>query len=114
MATLGQLIAQARKQRQLSQKELAKLVERDDGKSIAPQYLNDIEHDRRTPSDYILEQLAKVLQLGTDLGYMYYLIGKWPVDLRQTSIDAQSFRERIRIFRRGRENRGKAEDDLGD
>ena len=108
MATLGQLIAQARKQRQLSQKELAKLVEREDGRSIAPQYLNDIEHNRRTPSDYILEQLAKVLQLGTDLAYMYYLIGKWPMDLRETSMDAESFRERIRVFRQGHENRGKS------
>ena len=105
MATLGQLIAQARKQRQLSQKELAKLVEREDRRSIAPQYLNDIEHNRRTPSDYILEQLATVLHLDTDLAYMYYLIGKWPADLRHTSMDAEGFREVIRTFRRGSENK---------
>lgn len=101
MATLGQLIAQTRKQRQLSQKELAKLVKSKEGGSITPQYLNDIEHNRRTPSDYVLEQLARVLQLGTDLEYMYYLIGKWPTDLRRTSMDAENFRRKIRVFRRG-------------
>ena len=50
MTSLGRLIASARKDKQLSQKELAALVLKEDGEAITPQYLNDIEHDRRSPS----------------------------------------------------------------
>lgn len=101
MQSLGQLIAQARKKRQLSQKELASLIEREDGNTISPQYLNDIERNRRTPGDYVLEQLAKALGLDSNLEYMYYLIGKWPANLKDLSMDADTFTEAMRVFRRG-------------
>lgn len=101
MQTLGQLIAQARKKRQLSQKELASLIEKENGKPISPQYLNDIERDRRTPGDHVLEQLATVLGLDSNLEYMYYLVGKWPANLKELSMDANTFTERMRVFRRG-------------
>ena len=101
MQSLGQLIAQARKKRQLSQKELASLIEREDGNTISPQYLNDIERNRRTPGDYVLEQLAKALGLDSNLEYMYYLIGKWPANLKELSMDADTFTEAMRVFRRG-------------
>ena len=99
MESLGQLIAQARKKRQLSQKELASLIEREDGNPISPQYLNDIERNRRTPGDYVLEQLARALALDSKLEYMYYLIGKWPANLKELSMDADTFTERMRVFR---------------
>ncbi len=101
MQSLGQLIAQARKKRQLSQKELASLIEREDGNTISPQYLNDMERNRRTPGDYVLEQLAKALGLDSNLEYMYYLIGKWPANLKELSMDADTFTEAMRVFRRG-------------
>lgn len=101
MQSLGQLIAQARKKRQLSQKELASLIEREDGNTISPQYLNDIERNRRTPGDYVLEQLAKALGLDSNLEYMYYLIGKWPANLKELSMDADTFTKAMRVFRRG-------------
>ena len=64
MTSFGRLIASARKDKQLSQKELAALVIKEDGEAITPQYLNDIEHDRRSPSsDHIVNQFAKVLGL---------------------------------------------------
>lgn len=67
MSSFGRLIASARKDRQMSQKELAELVEKEDGVAITPQYLNDIEHDRRSPSsDHIVRQFAKVLKIPAD------------------------------------------------
>ncbi len=105
MQTLGQLIAQTRKKRRLSQKELASRIEREDGTTISPQYLNDIERDRRNPGDYVLEQLARALGLESNLEYMYYLIGKWPANLKELSMDADAFKEAMRVFRRGSGNK---------
>jgi transcriptional regulator with XRE-family HTH domain len=45
----------------LSLRELARRIER------APSYLNDIEHDRRVPSEAVLMQLASELDLDADL-----------------------------------------------
>jgi len=81
--TFGQAIAKARKAKGLIQKELAALVVKDDaGGAISPQYLNDIEHDRRSPkSDRLIKRFAKVL--GEDEGYLFFLAGKIPDDLRK-------------------------------
>ena len=71
-------IAKARKAKRLSQKELAALIVKDeDGGAISPQYLNDIEHDRRNPtSDYLIRRFAKVLD--EEEGYLFVLAGKIP------------------------------------
>lgn len=83
--TLGSYISNSRKKIGMSQKELAKKIEREEGGSISSQYLNDIEHDRRSPSsDHIIHQLARVLNIGTD--YIYYLAGRVPPDLRQANL----------------------------
>ena len=61
--SFGILIATARKLQKLSQKELAEKIIKEDGQAITPQYLNDIEHDRRSPtSDELIKQFAKVLR----------------------------------------------------
>jgi transcriptional regulator with XRE-family HTH domain len=58
----------------LSQKELAALIRKEDGEPITPQYLNDIEHDRRSPSsDHLVKQFAKVL--GVETTVLYSAIG---------------------------------------
>jgi transcriptional regulator with XRE-family HTH domain len=63
LTSFGSLIASARKEQKLSQKELAEKIIKEDGQAITPQYLNDIEHDRRSPtSDYLVKQFAKVLR----------------------------------------------------
>ena len=79
--SFGQAIGKARKG--LSQKELAALVVKDEeGGAISPQYLNDIEHDRRSPtSDHLIKQFAKVLE--EDEGYLFVLAGKIPDDVRK-------------------------------
>ena len=59
--TLGEQIHTARLKHELSLRELARRIER------APSYINDIEHDRRTPSEEVLVQIARALDLDIDI-----------------------------------------------
>jgi transcriptional regulator with XRE-family HTH domain len=81
--TFGRAIVVARKAKGLSQKDLAALIHKEDDEGpISPQYLNDIEHDRRCPmSDHLIRQFAQVL--GEDEGYMFVLAGKIPQEIRE-------------------------------
>jgi transcriptional regulator with XRE-family HTH domain len=81
--TFGQTISKARKEKALSQKDLAAMIlKEEDGTAISPQYLNDIEHDRRSPtSDHLIRQFAKALGLQEDL--LFVLAGKIPDDVRR-------------------------------
>ena len=99
--TFGSYVSDARKEANLSQKELAQLVKREDGESISPQYLNDIERDRRTPSsDHLIEEFAKALKL--DTAYLHYISDKMPPELRDKYSDNEfegvmkSFRKKIK------------------
>jgi Helix-turn-helix len=75
--TLGRAIAPARKLKGLSQKELATTVIKGNGEAITPQYLNDIEHDRRTPSsEHLVGQFARVP--GIDSKALFAIIGILP------------------------------------
>ncbi len=77
MSSFGAAIASARKAKSMSQKELATRINKEDGQSITPQYLNDIEHDRRSPtSDHMIGQFAKVLAIPE--GVLYVLSGVLP------------------------------------
>src|ERR1700691_5756098 len=64
MKTFGEVIAELRKERGLTQKALAAQVKKKDGTAIGLPYINDIEHDRRGPpaSDFVV-QLAEVLEV---------------------------------------------------
>jgi transcriptional regulator with XRE-family HTH domain len=54
------------------QKTLAAKIKREDGKPISPQYLNDIEHNRRSPSsDRLIRQVADALDM--DAKYLTYV-----------------------------------------
>lgn len=78
-ATFGSVICARRKDQKLTQKDLASQILREDGVPISAQYLNDIEHDRRSPSsDFIVKQLAKLLNIPEE--YLYYMAGKFPTD----------------------------------
>ena len=77
MSTFGTIISDARKRAGLSQKELATRIKKEDGQSISPQYLNDIEHDRRNPSGgFLIEQFAKALKLPKE--YLILAAGAFP------------------------------------
>ena len=81
--TFGRAIARARKDKGLSQKELAAMIIKEDGTAISPQYLNDIEHDRRSPmSDHLILQFEKILE--KEPGYLFVLAGKIPEEIRRT------------------------------
>ncbi len=85
--TFGRAIVAGRKAKGISQRELAGLVLKEEGgESISPQYLNDIEHDRRSPtSDHLIREFARVLD--EDEGYLFVLAGKIPKDIREKARD---------------------------
>ena len=98
--TFGQAISKARKALGLSQKELAaRVMKEEGGGSISPQYLNDIEHDRRSPtSDHLIRQFATVLEV--DEGYLFVLAGKIPDELRRAANDQDKIVAAFTNFRK--------------
>jgi len=92
-------ITEARKRANLSQRELAARVTKEDGCPISPQYLNDFERDRRTPtSDRLIEQLAQ--ELGISEYVLYHRAGGVPKDLRNAEADDATLVEAWTAFRR--------------
>ena len=63
---LGEVIKQARQARRLTLRRLADQVMKEDGTSISPQYLFDIEVHHRLPAPHVLRELARVLELEYD------------------------------------------------
>jgi len=97
--TFGEIIAEGRKKANLSQKELANLIKKEDGESISPQYLNDLERDRRNPpSDFLIKQFAKVLDLELDV--LYYCAGKLPADVMSAKADKEKVVAAYKAFRK--------------
>ncbi len=79
MTTFGKAISDERKSLRLSLRELAERVKKEDGASISPQYLNDIEHGRRNPPPaYIIRQLAE--ELGFEFDYLLVLSNELPAE----------------------------------
>jgi transcriptional regulator with XRE-family HTH domain len=58
--TLGELIREARVGKELTLRGLA----RDLG--LSPSYINDVEQDRRVPSEPVLRRLGEILELDID------------------------------------------------
>jgi transcriptional regulator with XRE-family HTH domain len=98
MKTLGQFILDRRRELGLSGRELVAGIKKSDGKPISIPYLVDLEHDRRKPSDEVLVQMAKVLQVDSDL--LYYLAGRMPPDLSARNIKAEEVTAAWKAFRR--------------
>ena len=97
--TFGKYISEVRKRDGMLQKQLAELIEREEGGSISPQYLNDIEHDRRSPSsDHMIQQFAQVLKVSAN--YLYYLAGRMPAEVRQANMPPNKVDEWVSAFRR--------------
>ena len=85
--TFGKLITVARKRMGLSQKQLASRITKDDGEPISPQYLNDIERDRRNPpSPLLIEKFAKELEISEDR--LSAAAGTLPLDLQRQVAEA--------------------------
>jgi len=97
--SFGCVVAEARKKLGLSQKELATKIIKEDGEPISPQYLNDIEHDRRSPSsDHIIEQFSKVLSIKPEV--LYYWAGKFPKDIKENPADEAKVVRAYTAFRK--------------
>lgn len=98
--TFGQAIAKARKQKAMSQKDLASRINKGDGTgAISPQYLNDIERDRRSPSsDHLIHEFSSVLDIDDNL--LFVLAGKIPDELRRTIKDPAKAAAAFMNFRR--------------
>ncbi len=83
----------------MTQKELAARLKKGDGSPISPQYLNDIEHDRRgAPPSPLLKQLSKILEL--DLNLLAYLAGRIPEDLLDPRASPGQVVEAFKAFRK--------------
>ena len=97
--TFGSYISQQRRARGLSQKQLAEEIRREEGGPISPQYLNDIEHDRRSPSsDHMINEFARVLDLSAN--YLSYLTGRVPAAARRSDATPRDIDQWVRAFRR--------------
>lgn len=99
MPTFGQAIAEARKRAHMTQKELAAKLKKEDGSPISPQYLNDIEHNRRgAPPSPLLKQLSRILEL--DVNLLAYLAGRIPEDLLDSRASPGQVVEAFKAFRK--------------
>jgi transcriptional regulator with XRE-family HTH domain len=97
--TFGRTLTDARRKAGLSQRELAARILKEDGEPISPQYLNDLERDRRNPpARYLLKQLSEVLQLPED--YLDFMAGQLPEDLRAGSYAPEEVQAAFVAFRR--------------
>lgn len=99
--SFGQIIAEERKKRGWSLKEVASRIMREEGGSISIQYLNDIEHDRRGPSsDHMVRQFAEIFELGKEgQEWLIYRAGRWPSELR-SKLSKAEFSDGMTAFRR--------------
>ena len=97
MPTFGELVARRRKELGKSQKELASLIHKEEGDPISPQYLNDLERDRRgAPGDHLMNEFARELDLSLDL--LFNAAGELPPDLR--GLDERTVEKAYAAFRR--------------
>ncbi len=97
--SFGHVISEARKKTGLSQKELALKIKKEDGKPISPQYLNDIEHDRRSPSsDHLIRQFSEALDIPIEI--LYYRVGQIPEDVRGEDVNRDRVVRAYKAFRR--------------
>jgi len=82
MKTFGTVVGEARRAIGMSQKELASKVRKEDGQAISPQYLNDVERDRRNPpGEYLIAQIAVALKVDKDV--LCLAAGTIPEDVRK-------------------------------
>jgi transcriptional regulator with XRE-family HTH domain len=97
--SFGGRIAKRRKELGLSLKEVADRVKKEDATPISPQYLNDIEHDRRQPdSNRLIDQLAAALKLPAEV--LYYDAGKLVGSARLHKVSEENIVEAYKAFRR--------------
>ena len=99
MPSFGEVVSQKRKEAGLNQKELAAQVIKEDGQAISPQYLNDLEHNRRNPPpSHLIEQFAAALKIEAVI--LYHCAGELPPDLRCTPAEEGKVVAAYKAFQR--------------
>jgi transcriptional regulator with XRE-family HTH domain len=100
MKTFGEIVSEARRAKGLSQKELASKIRKEDGQPISPQYLNDVEHNRRNPpSEHLIIQIAALLGLDKDV--LCLAAGTIPQDLKKIAAsDPEKVEQAFKAFRK--------------
>jgi transcriptional regulator with XRE-family HTH domain len=100
MKTFGTIVAEARRAIGMSQKELASKVKKEDGQAISPQYLNDVERDRRNPpSEHLIGQIAVILKIDKDV--LCLAAGMIPADVKKlAATHPEQVEEAFRAFRK--------------
>jgi len=96
--TLGELLAERRKELSISQKEMAALIKNRDGKPITSAYLNYLEHNRGEPPDYLLDQFAEILRMSRDV--LYFWTRRMPPDIEPGEATPEEVTAAYRAFRR--------------
>ena len=89
--SLGQALRARRQALGWTQRAVADRV------GLSPQYLHDLELDRRGGSDPVLERLAATLGLSAE--WLYYLAGRYPPDLRGLDAPAERVLAAWQAFR---------------
>jgi transcriptional regulator with XRE-family HTH domain len=96
--TFGQVLAKARQRARLNLRDMAQDVKKEDGEPISFQYLHDLENDRRNaPSDHLLDELARVLNISPN--YLYYYARRIPADF-VVNLDEQQVNEAYEAMRK--------------
>lgn len=97
--SFGRVLADTRRKLGISQRELADRIKKENGESISPQYLNDLERDRRNPpSAFLLAEFAAAL--GLPVEYLDYIAGQLPAALRGLDAKPDQVEEAFKAFRR--------------
>lgn len=80
MRAFGEVIAEASKKANLTQRQLAARIKTEEGRAISGPYLNDIEHNlRHPPRGFLLEQFARSRILRFGICQAAWRSAKFPV-----------------------------------
>jgi len=96
--TLGNEIANRRKELGYTQRQLAAMVKKEDGEPITPQFLNDIERDMRRPSPLVVQRIAEALRAQSD--EYHRLAGQLPTDIDPQRTSPERWKAAMKAFRR--------------
>jgi transcriptional regulator with XRE-family HTH domain len=99
--TLGGVVSTRRKELGFTQKQVAQSVVKEDGTPITPQFLNDVERNRRRPSPLVLQRLAEALKWsGEDADRLHYIARTLPPDIDLENVARDQWADGIKAFRR--------------
>lgn len=95
----GQVIKNAREDLGIRQIDLAQRIRLEDGRSMSPTYLHDIENNRRVPtSPSLILQFSEILRIPSDV--LFYIVGELPPDIKGASDDFHHIQKAYKAMRK--------------